>query len=86
MDRQSGPDWNAVRSELASRIREVRHDRYGQHGGPALALALRVPFRVWITYEEGKEIPADVILRFLSVTRAEPHWLLTGQGARYSTW
>jgi hypothetical protein len=28
---------------LAGRLREVRHELYGEHGGPVLAQALEVP-------------------------------------------
>lgn len=81
MERQlPPPDWIAVKSALAERIREVRHDLYGAHGGPLLAEALRLPFRTWMNYEMGCTIPAQVILRFIEVTRAHPHWLLTGEG------
>ena len=35
-------DWNAVRSSLARRIREIREELYGEHGGPLLAEALNL--------------------------------------------
>jgi hypothetical protein len=76
-------DWQAVRDALASRIRQVREELYGQHGGPLLAEALRLPFRTWHRYESGVTIPAEVILRFIEVTEASPHWLLTGEGPCY---
>ncbi len=28
-------------------------------------------------------IPAEVILQFIEITEANPHWLLTGDGPRY---
>jgi hypothetical protein len=76
-------DWNVVRSELARRIREIREELYGQHGGPLLAQALDLPYRTWHNYESGCTIPAHSILRFIEVTDAHPHWLLTGQGEKY---
>ena len=33
----------------------------------------------------GRTIPAKVILRFIEITSAHPHWLLTGEGSRYLT-
>ena len=76
-------DWQAIKQDLARRIREVREDLYGEHGGPMLAQALGLPFRTWHNYEEGCTIPALSILRFIEVTYADPHWLLTGEGEKY---
>ncbi len=73
-------NWRSVRLALASRIREVREQLYGAHGGPLLAEDLRIPFRSWVSYETGRAIPAMVMLRFIEVTEADPHWLLTGEG------
>lgn len=78
-------NWQSVKSALSSRIRQIREDLYGQHGGPLLAEALRIPFRTWVQYEAGETIPALVILRFIEITAAHPHWLLTGEGCRYLT-
>jgi len=77
-------DWQVVKAELAHRIREVRVEVYGTHGGPLLAESVGVAFRTWLNYEEGCTIPAQVILRFIDCTRAHPHWLLTGEGPRFS--
>ena len=76
-------DWSSVRHDLALRFREVREEIYGEHGGPLLAVALGLPFRTILNYEDGCAIPAEAILRFIEVTKAHPHWLLTGEGARY---
>ncbi len=72
------------KSDLADRLRVVRQELYGEHGGPLLAEALRLPFRTWLNYERGVTMPADVLLRFLAVTGADPHWLLAGEGDRYT--
>ena len=77
------PDWNAIKISLAARVREVRQELFGTHGGPLLAGKLCVPFRVWHGYEQGDPIPAEVMLRFLEVTDASPHWLLSGEGPRF---
>ena len=76
-------DWQIVKFGLAQRVREIREEGYGEHGGPMLAEALNLPFRTWLNYESGATIPAQVILRFMELTGAHPHWLLTGEGVRY---
>jgi hypothetical protein len=76
-------DWLSVKSALAERVRERRLELYGKHGGPLLAEALDLPFRTWHNYENGCTIPAQVILRFIQLTRTDPHWLLTGEGCRH---
>jgi hypothetical protein len=78
-------DWLAVKSNLARRIREIREELYGEHGGPLIAEALQIPFRTWLNYENGCTIPAPLILRFIELTKANPHWLLTGRGNKYAT-
>jgi hypothetical protein len=86
MEKSSQPsDWQAIRHDLARRIREIREDLYGEHGGPLLAEALDLPFRTWHNYEGGCTIPAHSILRFIEVTDAHPHWLLTGEGEKFLT-
>jgi hypothetical protein len=70
---------------LGRRVREVRQELYGESGGPALAEALGVLAETWANYECGVVVPAPVILGFIELTGAEPHWLLTGQGERYAT-
>jgi hypothetical protein len=79
----SDSDWVAIKQGLARRIREVRMDLYGTHGGPLLAEALQIPFRTWLNYENGCTIPAPSMLRFIELTKASPHWLLTGHGDKY---
>jgi hypothetical protein len=69
---------------LSGRVREIRLERFGEHGGPMLADALGLPFRTWMNYEAGVTIPAPVILRFIEVTGANPAWLLKGEGEKYA--
>ncbi len=76
-------DWESIKSGLADRVREIRLDLYGVHGGPLLAQALKIPFRTLHNYETGSTIPARTILRFIELTGAHPHWLLTGLGDRF---
>jgi hypothetical protein len=76
-------DWESIKTDLSVRIREVRVALYGENGGPLLAQALGIPFRTLYNYENGSTIPAHAILRFIELTRADPRWLLTGQGERF---
>src|SRR4051794_2778184 len=69
---------------LARRVREVRVERFGEVGGPLLAEALGLPEQTWANYESGVTIPALVILWFVEVTGANPHWLLSGKGPKYA--
>ncbi len=68
---------------LAARVRAIRCDRYGEHGGFLMADELGLLLKTWACYEAGCTIPAPVILRFIEVTGANPTWLLTGEGERY---
>ena len=77
------PDWRTIRYDLALRLREIRLELYGDHGGPLLAMELGLPYRMWHSYEGGAAIPSQSLLRFLEVTHAHPHWLITGQGAKF---
>jgi hypothetical protein len=81
----SNSDWMVLKGNLARRVREVREELYGEHGGPLVADALHIPFRTWLNYEAGCTIPAPSILRFIELTKASPRWLLTGQGVKYIT-
>ena len=84
MDRTfSRTDWLTIRSGVARRVRELRVDLFGHHGGPLLARTLRVSPRAWMDYESGSMIPAQVLLRFIEATSANPHWLLTGEGDKF---
>ncbi len=64
------------RDGLCRRLRRIRVELYGEDGGPMLAEALDLPFRTWHRYE-------SVILRFIALTGACPHWLLTGELPQY---
>ena len=72
------------RDVLGPRLREVRMELYGENGGPMLANALGLSFRTWLNYESGVTIPALVMLHFIELTGACPHWLLTGEPPRYT--
>jgi hypothetical protein len=72
-----------ARHQLAARVREIRVERYGEHGVRSLAEELGVPPRTWLNFEAGVTIPAEMILRFVEVTGVEPQWLLSGRGEKY---
>ena len=72
------------RDGLCLRVRQIRVELYGENGGPMLAEALHVPFRTWANYESGVAMPALVMLRFIVLTGACPHWLLTGEAPQYT--
>jgi hypothetical protein len=77
------PEWQTLKFDLASRIREIRIALYGEHGGPLLARALGISFRTLHNYEAGSNIPAQSILSFIKLTGVDPHWLLTGDGDQF---
>jgi hypothetical protein len=39
-----------LKEVLALRLRAVRLDKYGEHGGPLLAEQLGIPTRTWVRY------------------------------------
>ncbi len=77
------PPRRDVRLALAERLRTIRLELFGVHGGPLLARSLGLPYRNWIDYESGAALPGTVLLRFIEATAVEPHWLLTGEGPMY---
>jgi hypothetical protein len=68
---------------LARRIQQIRRETYGEDGIPRLAELMQLPIQTWEHYEAGVTIPATVLLGFIELSGADPHWLLTGMGARY---
>ncbi len=72
-----------VKASLSRRLREIRQEIFGEHGGPELARRLNLPARTWYNYETGVTVPAEVLLAFIEQTGANPEWLLTGEGARF---
>ena len=73
------------RDILATRIREIRSQKFGANGVAILAGYLEIPERTWDHYGTGVMIPGCVLLKLIELTGVEPHWLLTGVGERYST-
>ena len=72
-----------VKASLSRRLREIRQELFGDHGGPELARRLNLPARTWYNYETGVTVPAEVLLGFIEQTGASPDWLLAGEGPKY---
>ena len=72
-----------VKASLSRRLREIRQELFGEHGGPELARRLNLPARTWYNYETGVTVPAEVLLSFIDQTGANPVWLLSGDGPKY---
>jgi hypothetical protein len=72
-----------IKASLSRRLREVRQELFGEHGGPELARRLNLPARTWYNYETGVTVPAEVLLGFIDQTGANPIWLLSGEGPKY---
>jgi len=72
-----------IKASLSRRLKEVRQDRFGEHGGPELARRLNLPARTWYNYENGVTVPAEVLLGFIDETGTNPIWLLSGEGPMY---
>ena len=72
-----------VKASISRRLRDVRQQLFGEHGGPELARRLNLPARTWYNYETGVTVPAEVLLSFIDQTRTNPVWLLSGDGDRY---
>ena len=84
MARKKTPEIRVnVKAQVSSRLREVRQELFGDHGGPDLARRLNLPARTWYNYETGVTVPAEVLLGFIDQTGASPRWLLTGEGPRF---
>jgi hypothetical protein len=72
-----------VRAEIAQRLREIRQEIFGDHGGPELARRLNLPARTWYNIEKGATVPAELLLAIIDQTGANPWWVLTGKGSKY---
>src|SRR5438445_9913172 len=72
-----------LKAVISSRLKEVREEMFGEHGGPELARRLNIPARTWYNYETGVTVPAEVLLGFIDQTGTNPVWLLSGERAKY---
>jgi hypothetical protein len=86
MDHSPSPsDQARSKAAIAGRLRLIRSENFGEHGGPELADQLVVPSRTWSNYESGVTIPGEILLRFLAITNTEPLWLFGGEGPKHRT-
>ncbi|WP_435007759.1 ester cyclase [Tundrisphaera lichenicola] len=67
------------KARLADRLRDLRRDLFGDHGGPRMARLLGLPARTWYNYETGVTVPAEVLLDLIDQTGVRPAWLLKGE-------
>lgn len=81
--RKTLPESVKAKYALAERLSSLRAELYGDRGGPELARQLGLPVRTWYNYESGVTVPAEVILKIIELTSAEPMWLLHGKGPKY---
>jgi hypothetical protein len=72
------------RAELGERLRAVREDIRAENGVQLLSERLNVPARTWMNYEAGVVVPAEVVLRLITLADVNPYWLLTGEGQKYA--
>ena len=81
--KKTAPEQEHQKVLLGERLKKVRVELFGEHGGPQLAQLLGIPARTWYNYEIGVTVPAEAILRFIELTFVEPTWLLSGQGEKF---
>jgi hypothetical protein len=58
---------------LASRVREIRLDRFGNDGIATLSQAMNIPTRTWEQFENGVTIPAWILRQFIEISGVQPH-------------
>jgi len=68
---------------MSTQIQLIRKETHGEDGIPRLAAALGIPARTWENFESGVNIPARILLEFISISGVHPRWLLTGEGEKY---
>jgi hypothetical protein len=77
------PESLRAKLELAERLTALRLELFGERGGPEMARRLGIPVRTWYNYEGGVTVPAEVVLKVIELTSAEPGWLLHGKGPKF---
>jgi hypothetical protein len=78
-------DSRSESSTLSARVRTVRIQNFGEHGGPMLAELVGVTQRRLARIEAGGPIPAEFILKLIDLTGVNPRWLLSGEGEVYGS-
>jgi hypothetical protein len=72
-----------INQSLSRRLRQIRKELFGEHGGPELARRLNLPARTWYNYETGVVVPYEVLVAFIEQTGANPMYLLFGEGEHF---
>ena len=84
MARKKKPKVRAsVNQSISRRLRQIRREVFGEHGGPEVARRLDLPARNWYNYETGVTVPYEVLVRFIELTGANPTYLILGEGEHY---
>jgi hypothetical protein len=68
-----------AKQALATRLKALRLEIDGEHGGPEMARRLGVPARTWYDCETGESIPGEILVLLIERTEVCPAWLLTGR-------
>jgi hypothetical protein len=66
---------------LCERLKLIRIEVFGISGIPELTRQLGIPEKTWSNYERGVTIAGHILLDFIELTSANPHWLRTGEGS-----
>jgi hypothetical protein len=92
--RKAAPDTYAAsrseyrqvrRAEIARRLKEIRQQLHGDHGGAEFARRLGLPAGTWYGYEKGTTLPAEVLFDFIDLTSANPMYVLDGKEPIYKS-
>jgi len=59
-----------ARTALAVRLKALRQEQFGDHGGPQMARLLGLPARTWYECETGEAIPGEVLVLVVERTTA----------------
>lgn len=79
-DKMTVKPHESIKQSLAERLRALRRELFGDHGGPDMARSLGLPARTWYNYETGVTVPGHILVLVAEKTRVNPSWLLTGHG------
>ena len=80
------PDHPPHVLSLGERLRLIRVEVFGEDedGVGTLADQLGIPAQAWSQIEEsGDLLRAELLLRFVELTKADPIWLIIGVGKKY---